>query len=173
VLAQDKFSYNDSPNRSTCMSPFHIFYGMHPSGVYDIRELGKMEKRSEYGEYFAARINELQEQVKEILQQSNVIYKTRAYLRRRENNYEVGDLVLSYPRKERFSKREYKKLKMTKIGPCRILRKFSANAYELEMPTRIGISPIFYVAYLYPYVADETGQIVEGEGPTEYLQWLK
>jgi hypothetical protein len=92
-------------------------------------------------------------------------------LRRRE--YEVGDLVLAYPRKERFPKRQYNKLKMKKIGPCRILRKLSANAYELEMPTWICISPIFNVAYLYPYVVDGIGQLVEGEGPTKDLQWLK
>ena len=28
-LAQDEFGYDDSPNRSTCMSPFQIVYGMH------------------------------------------------------------------------------------------------------------------------------------------------
>ena len=36
VLAQDEFAYNDSPNRSTEMSPFQIMYGIHPRGVYEI-----------------------------------------------------------------------------------------------------------------------------------------
>ena len=45
---------------------------------------------------------------------------------------------------------------MKNIGPCRILRKFSANAYEFQLPPGVGISPIFNVAYLYPYtVVDE------------------
>ena len=35
---------------------------------------------------------------------------------------------------------------MKKIGPCRIVREFSANAYEIEFPEGIGISPIFNVA---------------------------
>ena len=39
-LAQDEFAYNDSPNKSTGMSPFHIAYGMHPRGVYELRSLG-------------------------------------------------------------------------------------------------------------------------------------
>jgi hypothetical protein len=73
--------------------------------------------------------------------------------------------VLAYLRKERFPKGEYNKLKMKKIGPCRILRKFSANAYELEMPTGIGISPIFNVVDIYPFVADDTGQITGDEDP--------
>ena len=34
ALAQVEFAYNDSPNKSTCMSTFHIIYGMHPRGVY-------------------------------------------------------------------------------------------------------------------------------------------
>ena len=41
ALAQAEFTYNDSPNRSTGMSPFQIVYGMHPRGVYEIRYFGK------------------------------------------------------------------------------------------------------------------------------------
>ena len=44
---------------------------------------------------------------------------------------------------------------MKKIGPCRILRKFGENAYELELPMGIGISPIFNMADLYPYKPNE------------------
>ena len=50
VLAQAKFSYNDSPNRRTRISPFKIIYGMHPRGVCEIHDLGQLEKRSAYGE---------------------------------------------------------------------------------------------------------------------------
>ena len=46
ALAQAKFAYNDSPNRSTGMSPFQIVYGMHPRGVYELRNLGGQERRS-------------------------------------------------------------------------------------------------------------------------------
>ena len=48
----------------------------------------------------------------------------------------------------------YNKLKFKKISPYKIIRKFSSNAYELQLPPGIGISPIFNVAYLFPYVAD-------------------
>jgi hypothetical protein len=33
ILSQVEFTYNDSPNKSTCKSPFHIVYGMNPRGV--------------------------------------------------------------------------------------------------------------------------------------------
>jgi hypothetical protein len=48
-------------------------------------------------------------------------------------------------------------MKMKKIGSCNILRKFEANAYEIEFPDDVGISPIFNVVDLYPYRADEAG----------------
>ena len=62
---------------------------------------------------------------------------------------------------------------MKKIGPFRILRKFSANSYELEMPIEVGILPIFNVADIYPYVAGDTGPFAEGEDPSEDLQSVR
>jgi len=78
-------------------------------------------------------------------------YKRRADLSRREQNFEVGDRVLSHLMREIFPKGEYNKLKFKKIGPCRILKNNYANYYELELPLGVGISPIFNVAYLYKY----------------------
>ena len=64
ALAQAEFAYNDSPNRSTCRSPFQIVYGMHPRGIYELRDLGSTEKRSPDGEDFATTMHEVHEQVK-------------------------------------------------------------------------------------------------------------
>jgi hypothetical protein len=58
---------------------------------------------------------------------------------------------------------------MKKIGPCKILRKFEENAYEIEFPDDVGISPIFNVAYLYPYREYETGR----EENQRKFQWVK
>ena len=77
-------------------------------------------------------------------------------MKKREVNFEVGGLVLAHLRREIFPKREYNKLKFKKIGPCKILRKFSAIAYEIELPPDIGISPIFNVADLYRYEDRDT-----------------
>ena len=63
---------------------------------------------------------------------------------------------MAYLRKERFPTKTYNKLKMKKIGPCKIKRKFSANAYEIELPEGIRISPIFNIADLYPFREAET-----------------
>ena len=66
------------------------------------------------------------------------------------------DQVISHIRKERFPRGTYNKLKLKKIGPCTILRKFDENAYEIEIPEDVGISPIFNISYLYPYREDDT-----------------
>eukprot|EP00253_Pinus_taeda_P031986 PITA_31986 len=120
-----KFTYNDSPNRSTGYSPFQILYGMHPRGVHELRDLGKLQKRSADGEDFAQAMSKLHEQVKLKLQDSS-----------------------------------QSKLKFKKIGPCKIICKFSANAYELQLPPWIGISHTFNVADLFPYVAGSADNVV-------------
>ena len=86
-------------------------------------------------------------------------------------NFEFGDLVLAHLRKERFQKREYSKLKF-KIGPCRVLRKFSANAYEIELPPDVGISPIFNVVDLYKYEG-ETAYDTAQDQETQEIDWVK
>jgi hypothetical protein len=66
-------------------------------------------------------------------------------------------LILAQLRKERFPRGTYNKMKMKKIGPCRVLKKFGANDYEIELPEGIGIYPVFNISYLYPYKAEEVG----------------
>lgn len=91
-------------------------------------------------------------------------------MNRREVSFEVGDLVLAHLRKERFPKKQYNKLKLKNIGPCKILRKFSSNAYGIEFPPDVGISPIFNVVDLYRYEDDGTD---EGLADREQIEWVK
>jgi hypothetical protein len=58
---------------------------------------------------------------------------------------------------------------MKKIRPCKVLKKFGVNAYEIELPDGIEISSIFNISYLYPYKAKEAG--IENEQPE--VQWTK
>jgi hypothetical protein len=138
-------------NRSTGKSPFEIVYGIQPRGISKLRYFRQDEFISVGVEDFAAKMQKLHDRVREKLQDNNKKYKRKDDQRRREIQFEVGDEVLYHLRKERFPRGMHNKLKMKNIGPCRILRKFTTNSYEIELPDNIGISPIFNVPDLYPY----------------------
>eukprot|EP00253_Pinus_taeda_P002905 PITA_02905 len=82
-----------------------------------------------------------------------------------QEKHNGGDEVLAHLRKEHFPRGAYNKLKYKKIGPCKVLQKFSANAYELQLPPGIGISPICNVVDLFPYTTSPE------EGSTARPTW--
>ena len=51
----------------------------------------------------------------------------------------------------------------------KVIRKFGAKAYEIELPDGMEISLIFNVADLYPYRAEEAG----AEEEQKEIQWTK
>jgi hypothetical protein len=169
ILPQEEFSYNDSPNISIGQSPFQIVYGIKPRGFSKLKGSKQTKFRSASAEDFAEAMKELHNQVKECLQNSNQEYKCRADQHRREIQFEFGDLILAHLRMERFPRGRYNKLKMKNIGPCKVLKKFGENAYEIELLDGIGISSIFNISDLYPYRVEEVGEDSE---QTE-VQWTK
>jgi hypothetical protein len=142
---------------------------MKPRGVSELKDSEQNEFRIASAKDFAKGMKELHSRIKERLQSSSQEYKRRADQHRKKIQFEVGDLILTHLRKERFPRGTYNKLNMKKIGPCKVIRKFGANAYEIELPDGVGISPIFNVAYLYPYRDEEAGE----EDEKEEVQWTK
>jgi hypothetical protein len=142
---------------------------MQPRGVFELRGSEQDATRSASAEDFAEAMKELHNQVNERLQNLSQEYKRKVDQHMREIQFEVGDLILAHLMNERFPRGTYNKLKMKKIGPCWIIRKFGANAYEIELPEGIGISPIFNVSDLYPYKAEEA----EADSKQPEVQWAK
>lgn len=120
-------------------------------GIYELRYLSGMNKRSSQGKYFATTMHDIHKQVKETLEKNLDKYKRKVDLKKRDVQFKVGDLVLAHLRKERMPKGKYTKLMMKKIGPCKVAHKYGNNAYEIELPSGVAISPILNVADLYPY----------------------
>jgi hypothetical protein len=133
-------------------------YGIQPRGITKLRDMNQDGFRSDGAKDFATEMQKLHDRVREKLHDNNQKYKNRVDQKRREVKFEVGDEVLDHLRKERFPRGTHNKLKMKNIGQCTILRKFVANAYEIELPDNVGISSIFNVVDLYPYKRDEAGE---------------
>jgi hypothetical protein len=84
-------------------------------------------------------------------------------------DFEPGDLVWLYLRKEQFPELRKSKLMPRADGPFKVLEKINKNAYKLDLPIDFGVSPTFNIADLMPYLGEEDElesrmtQIQEGE----------
>ena len=111
--------------------------------------------------------------MKETLQKNVEKYKEKAYLKKRNFQFKVGDLVMAHLKKERLPKGNYTKLMMKKIGPCKVVHKFRQNAYEIELPPGVAISPILNISDLCPFKSYVN--VGDGVGTTtmEDEDWVK
>ena len=71
VLAQAKFAYNNSMNRSIGKTPFEIFIRMQSRGILDLRDIVGEEKRSVPREEFGDFMQSLHKELKLRIEQSN------------------------------------------------------------------------------------------------------
>ena len=67
MIGKDEYAYNDTMNRSTQKSPFDIVYGLHPSCVYELRNLKDGAKESGYADDFTYTMKEVHEKVRKTL----------------------------------------------------------------------------------------------------------
>ena len=78
ILPDIEFAYNDSINRSIGKSPFQVVYGIHPRGIFKLRDMSSQQQVSAQGEEFATSIKEIHDEVKAQLQQTSDKYKKHA-----------------------------------------------------------------------------------------------
>ena len=56
--------YNDSINRSRRKSSLHVVYGIHPRGIFELRDMSSQQHVSAQGREFAIAIKEIHDEVK-------------------------------------------------------------------------------------------------------------
>jgi len=151
ILLTAQFAYNSSINKSIDMSPFEVVHGYKPRKPLDLLPMSFHARVSESAESFARRIQDLHIEITKQIETSNAQYKLQADLRRRHNEFNVGDYILIRIRPERFPSGANRKLHAHSAGPFKVLQRVGPNAYVLDLPYDFGISSTFNIEDLIAY----------------------
>ena len=146
-----EFSYNDYINRSTGKSPFQIVNGYSPRRPIDFVPLPPHIRVYEPAENFVKHIHDLHAEIRGNISLSNKEYKLVADVQRRSKEFNVGEYAMVRIRPKRIPKTFSKKFYARSTGPYSIIHKLGSNAYLLDLPNDIDISPSFNVEDLLPY----------------------
>ncbi|GJT23259.1 hypothetical protein Tco_0893196 [Tanacetum coccineum] len=90
-------------------------------------------------EYIMVEHKEVQSKVKEKLEFSLKEHKEKYHVKKR---FHVGDLVMVDFR-NKFSVAKFNKMKMKRIGSCKVLQMLDKNNYVIVLPKHLPISPLF------------------------------
>ena len=102
-------------------------------------------------ENFTKHIHDLHAEIRRKIYLINEEYKLVVDVHRSSKEFNVGEYVMVRIRLERILKMFSKKLYARAMGPYSIIRKMRSNAYLLNLPNDIDISPVFNVEDLLPY----------------------
>lgn len=164
-LPQLEFAVNSAVNDSIGMSPFVCDKGRQPvtplllTNGHEVGRATKVESTAALIE----RLQAIYEEAMAALEEAQGVQRCQADKKRREEEFEEGDLVLlSAANIGTPLDRELgtKKLSPRYFGPFRILEKRSSVVYKLELPTTWRIHPVFHISKLRRYK----------EGPEEFGQ---
>jgi hypothetical protein len=166
LLPMAQFAYNSASTETTKVSPFFANYGFEPEAYRTPRTSAYAAQRALLS---VENIKELHRQLSMDIQ-FLALRSARYYNRHRSvaPTFERGDKVYLL-RKNIKTKRPSSKLDHVKIGPFRIKRIVSSVNYELELPEKMKIHPIFHVALLEPAPANaRTDTEMETNNDDEY-----
>ena len=102
-------------------------------------------------ENFTKHIHDLHAEIRRKIYLINEEYKLVVDVHRSSKEFSVGEYVMVHICLERIPKMFSKKLYARAMGPYSIIRKMRSNAYLLNLPNDIDISPVFNVEDLLPY----------------------
>src|SRR3954462_3008562 len=152
LLSTTEFAWNNAPNASTGMTPFHINQGRDPLNPYTM--ITKIPDNIPAASEWLEHLNNTMKQVTDALVLAKANQETNANKKRRDLQFDIGDQVLlssSHINLASQSARPTKKLQHRYIGPYRIIQKVSPVTYKLELPDTLKVHPVFHVSLLRPY----------------------
>jgi hypothetical protein len=154
-LPHVEFDYNRSLHSTTKMCPFEIVYSFLPHAPIDLMHLSSSKKLNFDATQRAELMLKLHEITKENIERMNAKYKISGDKDRKQLDFEPSDLVWLLLRKERLPDLRKSKLMPRADGLFKVLKKINENTYNLDLPSDFGVSPIFNIIYLKPYLGEE------------------
>ncbi|KAG7567925.1 Zinc finger CCHC-type superfamily [Arabidopsis thaliana x Arabidopsis arenosa] len=143
-----EFAYNNSYQASIGMSPYEALYGRACRTPLCWTPVGE---RMLFGPKIVDETNEKMKFLKIKLKEAQNRQKSYADKRRKELEFQVGDLVylkaVTYKGKGRFTTR--KKLSPRYVGPYKVIERVGAVAYKLQLPPKLdAFHKVFHVSQL-------------------------
>ena len=115
---------------------------------------------SEAGLDFFEHMKDVHAEVKRWLSHSTDSYAATANIKRKDKQFNSGDMVLVRLKPELFTK-----LHARRTRPFQVTKKLGSNAYVIDLPSEFGISPIFNIEDIIAFKGDINDQ--DHWSPTE------
>ncbi|RVW68732.1 Transposon Tf2-2 polyprotein [Vitis vinifera] len=156
-----EYWYNTTYHCSTGMTPFQALYGRLPPSIPHYAD--GLSRVNEVDQSLLTR-DEVLQQLKTNLELAATRMKHVADQKRREVEFQIGDLVLLklHPyRQHSVFKRAHQKLANRFYGPFPVEQKLGKVAYRLSLPPEAKIHPVFHVSLLKKYVGTSLPALVD------------
>ncbi|KAG6756672.1 hypothetical protein POTOM_040112 [Populus tomentosa] len=131
----------------------------------DLQPLPSPPKPNAAGLDFSEYMKDVHTEVRRRLSLSTESYATSANARRKDRQFNNGDMVLVRLKPECFPSGSFTKLHARRAGPFQVIKKLGSNAYVIDLPSDFGISPIFNIEDITAFKGDATD--VGGSSQTE------
>lgn len=173
-----EYSYNTATHLSTKMTPFKVVYGREPTPLVSI---GKGQTPVNNVEEMLQERDAMLAELHMNLMRAQLIMKTVADTRRRDECFAIGDFVylkLQAYRQRSLARRPFEKLAAKFYGPFEVLQQIGKVAYKLKLPPESKIHPVFHVSQLrramgtitaYPTIPNQINSDMELKVTPEHL----
>lgn len=162
LLSTSEFAYNSHKSSSTNKSPFFLNYGRE---IEIPSSLPVKNSNVQAACDFASEIQIALKETKDNLIKAIHRQEQYANFSRREEEFEVDDLVLLNSKNISIPEGRVKKLANKYYGPFKITQIISKTAYKIELPVGWNMHPVFHVSKLKKFIQDESREQSERPDP--------
>ena len=157
-----QLAYNTAYNESTRLTPAYANFGFTPDAYHDARKPETINPAAIIKSDDLKNLhNELRTELEFVRKRMQRYYDPK---RVGGPTFSEGDMVY-LSTKNITTKRPSHKLDFKYIGPYKIVKKVSKNNYELDLPSKVRLHPIFHISLLES--AENTIRVKTDNEPTE------